>query len=149
MFKFRFNYWLQVQFLGYHTSTHDTKLHQYWLQTLSVYAYRNHNIMFNFLGTTQVNRHTINLLCSNSSSGINYWGTTQAIVTSLLVANSVQYKSYPYTKLHHYLLQTRAKLHVLESCVQILVQLLCITHVQVILTLNSIFTYCKPECLTR
>ena len=38
---------IQVQFLGYHTSNHYTKLHHYWVQTQSVYTYRNH-IIFRF-----------------------------------------------------------------------------------------------------
>ena len=45
-----------------HYSTHYTKLHQYWLQTQSVYVCRDHNyvqIQVQLLGTTQVNRHTI------------------------------------------------------------------------------------------
>ena len=66
-----------------YTSNHYTELHHYWVQTQSVYTYRDHYV-------------EVELLVANRNYvfrfKFNPWGTTLALITqitSVVVANSV------------------------------------------------------------
>ena len=87
----------------------------YWLQT---------GIMYSDSGLIPV--------VPNSGSITGHHTSDSYIITCCKLCSITgyhwhMYRINSYTKLHHYL-QTMAKLHALESCVQILVQLLCNTH---------------------